>query len=74
MGVVPFTKVGTGTGASLSDKALHRLTDVLDWFVHSEGITNYKEKFKPDWFPRYIAYQGGPINLSKVAIAILSAL
>jgi phosphatidylglycerol lysyltransferase len=74
MGVAPFSNIGTTVGSSISDKAIHRLTDVLDWFVHSEGISNYKDKFKPDWFPRYVAYQGGPINLSRVAIAILGAL
>ncbi len=73
LGVAPFAGIGKGPGASLTEKAIHQLQH-FDWLAHSRGIFQYKLKFEPDWEDRYVAYQGGPFSLVKVALAITRAV
>jgi phosphatidylglycerol lysyltransferase len=73
MGVAPFAGIGKGPGSSLTEKAMHQLQH-FDWLAHSRGIFQYKLKFEPLWEDRYVAYQGGPLSLVKVALAITRAV
>ena len=38
-------------------------------FYNFEGLRNYKEKFDPEWRPRYIACPGGMLGLPQALIA-----
>jgi phosphatidylglycerol lysyltransferase len=69
-GVAPFVGIGKRPNATLTEKAVNQLFERLDRFVHSKGIRQYKVKFEPVWVDRFVAYQGGPIGLMKMALAI----
>jgi phosphatidylglycerol lysyltransferase len=73
MGMAPLSSVGELRGAH----ARERLANVL--FQHGEnwynfqGLRQYKEKFGPEWVPRYMAYQNPwewPIAIGHVSALI----
>jgi phosphatidylglycerol lysyltransferase len=74
MGLAPFFGVGDNTGASLVERALHVLTPYVQRFVRSEGMTQYKKKFEPSWDDRYLVYDGGPLSLPRVALAVTTVV
>lgn len=37
-------------------------------FYNFEGLRKYKEKFEPEWRPRYIAYEGGILSLPRALV------
>jgi phosphatidylglycerol lysyltransferase len=74
LGLAPFARVSTRPGVTLTERAINQLFEHLDWFVHSKGLRQYKVKFEPVWESRFVAYQGGPIGLARMAIAITRVL
>jgi phosphatidylglycerol lysyltransferase len=73
LGAAPFVGVGNKPQATLIERAL-RLLFRMNWFISSRGISHYKIKFEPMWEDRFIAYQGGPINLVKIGLAVTQAV
>jgi len=73
MGIAPFAGLGNKPGAPLTEKMLSVLFRV-NWFVSNQGLRNYKVKFEPVWQDRFVAYQGGPFALVRVALAISKAM
>jgi phosphatidylglycerol lysyltransferase len=57
-----------------ADKAFFQLTKRLDWIVHSRGVRQFKEKFRPTWEDRYLVYYGNPLSLAKIALAVMRVL
>ena len=59
----------------------HKLGDFI-WryggaFYHFEGLRRYKQKYKPEWRPRYLASPGGlalPRVLTNVAALVSGGL
>lgn len=70
LGLAPFAGLGQRPEASLTEKAVHQLSEHIGWFVRAKGLRNYKLKFEPVWQERFVAYQGGPGGLVKMALAI----
>ncbi len=70
MGVAPFVGIGKREDASFTEKAINIIFEQLDWFVHSKGLRQYKLKFEPEWKDSFVAYQGGPLGLIRVALNI----
>ncbi len=70
LGLAPFAGVGERPEAPLGERAVHLLFNTLFWFVSYKGMRNYKVKFEPNWEDRFIVYQGGPIGLVRIALAI----
>jgi phosphatidylglycerol lysyltransferase len=70
MGLAPFAGVGDRPEATMGERAVHLLFNTLFWFVSYKGMRNYKVKFEPNWEDRFIVYQGGPIGLVRIALAI----
>ena len=56
--------------ATLAEKAVNQIFERLDWFLHSKGIRQYKLKFEPQWKDVFVAYQGGPMGLLRVALNV----
>ena len=56
--------------ATLMEKAINQIFERLDWFLHSKGIRQYKLKFEPEWRDVFVAYQGGPMGLLRVALNV----
>jgi lysylphosphatidylglycerol synthetase-like protein (DUF2156 family) len=52
------------------EKAINQIFERLDWFLHSKGIRQYKLKFEPEWRDVFVAYQGGPMGLLRVALNV----
>ena len=68
--VAPFVGIGDRPNATLTEKAVNQIFERLDWFLHSKGIKQYKLKFEPRWRDVYVAYQGGPIGLLRLALNV----
>jgi phosphatidylglycerol lysyltransferase len=74
LGLAPFAGVGDRPEATIGERAVHQLFDRLFWFVSYKGLKNYKVKFEPDWEDRFLVYQGGPVGLVRIGLAIGRAL
>jgi phosphatidylglycerol lysyltransferase len=68
--VAPFVGMGDRPDATLMEKAINQIFERLDWFLHSKGIRQYKLKFEPEWRDVFVAYQGGPMGLLRVALNV----
>ena len=68
--VAPFVGMGNRPDATLAEKAVNQIFERLDWFLHSKGIKQYKLKFEPQWKDVFVAYQGGPMGLLRVALNV----
>jgi len=73
MGIAPFAGLGNRPGAPLTEKMLSVLFRI-NWFVSNQGLHNYKVKFEPIWQDRLVAYQGGPLALVRIALAVSKAV
>jgi phosphatidylglycerol lysyltransferase len=74
LGMAPFAGVAESPNPTILERAVHQLSEHLNRFVSAKGLRQYKSKFKPNWQPRYIAYQGGPVGLLRTGIALNQAL
>jgi phosphatidylglycerol lysyltransferase len=54
----PLAGVGEAPDSRRAEKALHYLSQHLNQFYNFQGLHNFKEKFRPQWEPRYLAYPG----------------
>lgn len=72
LGMAPLASVGDQRGAHARERLARLLFQRSTQFYNFQGLRFYKEKFSPEWVPRYMAYQQAwewP-----VAIAYVSAL
>jgi phosphatidylglycerol lysyltransferase len=72
MGMAPLASVGQFRGAHSRERLANLLFQHGEHWYNFQGLRQFKEKFEPEWIPRYMAYQNAwewP-----VAIAYTSAL
>jgi phosphatidylglycerol lysyltransferase len=72
LGMAPLASVGNQHGAHARERLARVLFQRGEHWYNFQGLRAYKDKFDPDWVPRYMAYQNAwewP-----VAIAYVSAL
>lgn len=72
LGMAPLASVGDQRGAHLRERLARVLFQRGEQWYNFQGLRAYKDKFDPEWVPRYMAYQDAwewP-----VAIAYVSAL
>jgi phosphatidylglycerol lysyltransferase len=72
LGMAPLAWVGEQRGAHARERVARLLFQRGEHWYNFQGLRFYKEKFDPEWVPRYMAYQDAwewP-----VAIAYVSAL
>lgn len=72
LGMAPLASVGDQRGAHSRERLARLLFQRGEHWYNFQGLRAYKEKFDPEWMPRYMAYQDAwewP-----VAIAYVSAL
>ena len=59
LGMAPLSGLSTHRLASRWSRLGALIQQRGDWFYQFEGLRAFKEKFKPEWRPRYLAYPGG---------------
>lgn len=68
----PLAGVGEAPNSKRAEKALHYLSNHLNQFYNFQGLHNFKEKFHPQWEPRYLAYPGWA-TLPDVVVGLVRA-
>jgi phosphatidylglycerol lysyltransferase len=59
---------------SYGEQLVYQLINYLDRFFSFSGLRAYKQKFDPVWRSGYLIYQGTPVALVPIALAIQKAL
>ena len=74
LGLATGAGVGDEPGASLEERVVHELAELLPRSFSYKGLHEYKDKFDPEWEDRFLVYQGGPLGLVKTAVALVRVL
>jgi phosphatidylglycerol lysyltransferase len=61
-------------GPTIIEKAIYQISTHINWLIHTKGVRQYKDKFKPVWEDRYLAYYRTPLSLTKIALALTRVL
>ena len=70
LGLAPFAGVGEDPESNLLEKTIKGVAPYAQRLVRSRGLTQYKKKFEPFWEDRYVVYEGGPLVLPQIALAL----
>src|SRR5205807_9419679 len=57
LGMAPLASVGELSGAHARERLANLLFQHGENWYNFQGLRFYKEKFDPEWVPRYMAYQ-----------------
>ncbi|MEH1890469.1 MAG: phosphatidylglycerol lysyltransferase domain-containing protein [Nostoc sp.] len=71
-GLSAFAGVGDNPESRRLEKVLHYLYQHLSRFYNFKGLHSYKDKFRPDWEPRYLIYPS-LATLPDVVVALIRA-
>lgn len=72
LGLSALSGTGERSDDPAVDRAIHYLFEHLNRFYNFKGLHEFKEKFHPDWQPRYLIYPGAA-SLPSVVTAIVRA-
>ena len=72
LGMAPLASVGVSRGAHARERLARVLFQHGEHWYNFQGLRQYKQKFEPDWEPRYMGYQSA--WEFPVATAYVSAL
>jgi phosphatidylglycerol lysyltransferase len=73
LGMAPLASVGDRRGAHQRERLAALVFRRGEQWYNFQGVRHFKEKFNPDWLPRYLAYEGvweWPIALANVSALI----
>lgn len=73
LGMAPLASVGEHRGARIGERLAGLLFRRGDHWYNFQGVRFYKQKFDPEWVPRYMAYQRAiewPVALANVSALI----
>ena len=70
LGLAPLS--GLSDGGSGAERAVHFLYEHLNRFYSFQGVRQFKEKFRPEWEPRYLIYPG-VTELPRIGVALARA-
>jgi len=73
LGLAPLAGYSPTKG-SYGEQLVYRLINYLDRFFSFSGLRSYKQKFDPVWQSSYLVYQGSPVALVPIALAIQKAM
>lgn len=73
LGMAPLSGLEDRALAPLWTKVGARLYRHGEYFYNFQGLRQYKEKFAPEWRPRYLAAPGGTLRLPRI-LANVAAL
>jgi len=69
LGLSPLAGVGEHSTDPAVERAFHFIYEHVNQFYNFKGLHGFKQKFHPDWSPRYLVYPG-PASLPGVAITL----
>jgi len=72
LGLSAIVGVGEKPDDPRVEKALHTLSEYASRYFNFKGLHNFKEKFHPDWQPRYLVYPGAA-SLPQILSTLLQA-
>ncbi len=72
LGLSSLSGIGENAGDPAIEKALHYVYEHINQFYNFQGLHDFKEKFHPEWSPRFLIYQGAA-SLPGVAAAVVRA-
>ncbi len=73
LGMAPLASVGQQRGAHARERLAHLLFQRGEQWYNFQGLRQYKDKFDPEWVPRYMAYQDAwewPVVIAHVSALI----
>jgi phosphatidylglycerol lysyltransferase len=73
LGMAPLASVGEHRGAHQRERLASLIFRRGEQWYNFQGVRFYKQKFKPDWQPRYMAYEAAwewPVALANVSALI----
>lgn len=73
MGMAPLSSVGEIRGAHTRERLANLFSQHGETWYNFQGLRLYKEKFGPEWTPRYMAYQNAwewPVAIAHVSALI----
>jgi phosphatidylglycerol lysyltransferase len=73
MGMAPLSSVGEIRGAHTRERLANLFFQHGETWYNFQGLRLYKEKFGPEWVPRYMAYQNAwewPVAIAQVSALI----
>lgn len=72
LGLSSLSGIGEHNEDPAIEKGLHYIYEHVNQFYNFKGLHAFKEKFHPEWSPRYLIYPGGA-SLPAVAAALIRA-
>ena len=70
LGLSAIVGVGEKSDDPRVEQALHTISEYVSRFYNFKGLHRFKDKFHPQWEPRYLVYQG-PSSLPQVLSSLL---
>jgi phosphatidylglycerol lysyltransferase len=68
----PLAGVGVAPHSGRIEKGLNYFFEHLNQFYNFKGLHQFKEKFQPDWEPRYLVYPNSTL-LPEISVALVRA-
>ncbi len=72
LGLSSLSGVGQNPDDPIIEKTMHFVYEHINQFYNFKGLHSYKEKFRPEWSPRYLIYPG-KANLTQAWMAVIQA-
>lgn len=72
LGLSALSGVGEHTNDPMIERIMHFIYEHIDQFYNFKGLHAFKEKFHPEWSPRYLIYSGAA-NLAQSWLAVIQA-
>ncbi len=73
LGMAPLASVGEQRGAHVRERLARIIFQRGEQWYNFQGVRHYKEKFEPEWVPRYMAYPGAwewPVATASVSALV----
>ncbi len=72
LGLSALSGVGEQADDPAIERVMHFIYENVNQFYNFKGLHAFKEKFNPEWSPRYLIYRGTP-NLAQAWLAVTQA-
>jgi phosphatidylglycerol lysyltransferase len=72
LGLSALSGVGQKPTDPAIEQVMHFVYEHINWFYNFKGLHEFKEKFQPNWSPRYLIYPGAA-NLAPAWLAVTQA-